>query len=328
MKNLFRFSTEEKISISIKSIVIAIFLLGLASCGSIKLGFNSQPIVVDNTTQSPPVKVYTTNFETFKNLDPEDLGLNSTGNWVHCRTHGFHDLNDWTDFSYSPRFCRPSQGFTQAAQWNWNWGGWNHWNNNWMWNPRYRFDYFGNNWSPWMGNAHYVNYGYYGYNNWNYVPYRWRRSNINGRRSNSFRTRTSTRSTRPVRVIRSTRTVVPANTRPRTIRSSKDRIIKPRRTQTVIPPVRTNTRPVRTRRTQTVIPPVRTNTRPVRTRRTQTVIPPVRTNTRPVRTRRTQTVIPPVRTNTRPVRTRRTQTVIPPVRTNTRPVRTKSYRNL
>lgn len=274
MSLLNRFSNEEKVTIALKVIAIGILVLLVTGCNSIRLGFNSQQITVSNTNVQYPVKTYTTNFQTFKNLNPEDLGLHSTGNWVHCRTHGFHDLNDWTDFSYSPRFCRPSQGFTQAAQWNWNWGGANHWNNNWMWNPRYRFDYFGNNWSHWMGNAHYGyygNYGYYGYNNWNYVPYRWRRSNMNGRRSNSFRTGTPVRTVRSIRVIRSTNTVVPVNTRPRTIRSSETRVIKPRRTQTVIPPVRTNTN---TR-------PIRTNTRPVRT---NTNNRPIRTNTKPVKT--------------------------------------------
>lgn len=282
---LNRFSTEEKVSIVIKSIAIGILVLLVTGCSSIRLGFNSQPIPVSNVNVQYPVKTYTTDFQTFKNLNPEDLGLRSNGNWVHCRTHGFHDLNDWTDFSYSPYFCRPSQGFVQAAQWNWNWGGWNHWNNNWMWNPRHQFDYWGNNWSPWMGNVHYGyygNYGYYGYNNWNYVPYRWRRSNINGRRANSFRTGTSIRSTRPTRVIRNTNTVVPTNTRPRTIRNSEDRVIKPTRTQTITPPVRTNTRPTRT------------NTRPAYTPTRRTVTP-TRTNTRPVNTR-------PVKTNTGPVR--------------------------
>ena len=283
MKRLInRFSTDGKVSIALKVITIGILVLLVTGCNSIRLGFNSQPIPVSNVNVQHPVKTYTTNFQTFKNLNPEDLGLHSTGNWVHCRTHGFHDLNNWTDFSYSPYSCRPSQGFTQAAQWNSNWGGPNHWNNNLMWNNRFnQWGYSPNRWSPFgydrwgynnrLGNVYYRSYGYYGFNNWNYVPYHFRRSNMNGMRTNPNRTRrTPVRNGRPTRVIRNTNTVVPVNTRPRTIRSSGTRVIKPRRTQTVIPPVRNNnTRPNRTN-TNPVIRNnnTRTNTRSVKTNNT------------------------------------------------------------
>lgn len=253
-------------------LVLVACMLIITSCGvTFKLGSH-------DINQNNNVKTYSTVFQTFKNLNPEDLGLHSTGNWVHCRIHGFHDLNNWTDFSYSPYSCRPSQEFTQAAQWNSNWGGPNHWNNNLMWNNRFnQWGYSPNRWSPfrydrwgynnWLGNV------YRGYNNWNYVPYNFRRSNINGTRSNSFRTRRApVRNGRPARVIRNTNTIVPVNTRPRTIRSSETRVIKPRRTQTVIPPARNNnTRPTRTN--------TRTNT-PIRTRTNIPTRTSTRTNTR------------------------------------------------
>ena len=272
-KILNRFSAEEKISISIKSIVIAIFLVGIvSSCSSIRLGFNSQPLPNQKVNPQYPVKTLSTNFETFKNLNPEDLGLNISGNWVHCRTHGFHDLNDWTDFRYSPHFCRPSLGFMQASQWNWNWGGINHWNNNLMWNNRFnQWGYTPHRWSP------------FGYDRWGYTnygwgnPYLWYGSHFNnyygwntGYRYNSNRyNRTSTINGRRGRVInrRSTNSIrtTPTRTTPtrtnnvrpnRTIRSSETRVIKPTRTRTTIPPVRTNTIPVRTNNVR----PVRTTT--------------------------------------------------------------------
>ena len=157
---LNRFSTEEKVSITLKTIAIGILAMLMLGCKS--LDFRVGTMQVQSKYQQP-VEIQTTVIKTthqaFATLDPWDLGLSFGGNWIHCRHHGFHDLNDWTDFSYSPRFCRPSHGFLSGSQWNSNWGGMNRWNNNWMWNPRYRYDYWGSNWSPWMGNAH---YGYYG----------------------------------------------------------------------------------------------------------------------------------------------------------------------
>jgi hypothetical protein len=308
---LNRFSTEEKVSIVVKSIAIGVLVLLVTGCSSIRLGFNSQPVQVTDVNTQYPVKTYTTDFQTFKNLNPEDLGLRSTGNWIHCRQHGFHDLNDWTDFSYSPRFCRMSDGFARASAWNWNWGGPNYWNNNWMWNPRSQYNYWGNNWSPWMGNVHYGygnNYGIGGYHGWGQQnTWYWsngyyggnymygRRSNMNGRRGSLLGaySRTTTRNgraqsaliqstkrtTKPRRVIRTNTTPINNTTPPRVIRT------KPARTNTPI--IRNNNRP-RNNNTRPVIR--NNNTRPKYTPTRRTVTPP-RTNTRPSSK--------PTRTNTR-----------------------------
>ncbi|MDC0008891.1 hypothetical protein OAE73_00860 [bacterium] len=266
-KFLNRFSTEEKVSIILKTLAISVLAMLMLGCKS--LDFRLGTMQVQSRYQQP-VEIQTTIIKTthqaFSELDPWDLGLSFGGNWIHCRHHGFHDLNDWTDFSYSPYFCRPSHGFLSGSRWNSNWGGMNHWNNNWMWNPRNQYQYWGSNWSPWMGNAHYGyygNYGYYGWNN-NYVPYQWRRSNINSRR-NSFSPRTrSTRTNTPTRVIRTTPTrtrTLPNNVRPtRTIRT-------PRTTPNTV-------RPVRTRITPNTVRPTRTTPNTVRPVRTQ----PVRIN--------------------------------------------------
>ena len=127
----------------------------------------------------------------------------------------------------------------------------------WAFNP-YRFNYWSfnrrrfNNWW-WRNNYFYGN----GWNNY-YVPYRWRRSNINGRRGTvSPRTR-STRviRTRPTRTrtipndVRPTKTPIPNNVR--TIRT-------PIRRSDVRPPMRTVTPPINN--TPNNIRPVRTNTR-------------------------------------------------------------------
>lgn len=276
MKTLLnRFSSGEKVSIALKTIAIGILAVLMLGCKS--LDFRIGTMQVQSKYQQPvevQAIIIKTTHQAFATLDPWDLGLSFGGNWIHCRHHGFHDLNDWTDFSYSPYFCRPSHGFLSGSRWNSNWGGMNHWNNNWMWNPRNRYDYWGSNWSPWLGNAHYGyygNYGYYGWNNNNYVPYHWRRSNVNSRR-NSFSPRSrSTRTNTPTGVIRTrpnrtrvlskdvknTRTIIPNNVR--TIRT-------PIRRSDVKPPMRTNTRPINN--IPNNVRPVRTNTRPVRTNTT------------------------------------------------------------
>lgn len=283
--------------------LLIIGALLLSSCGSLQFKYGALNQAAHNQAlngnPSIAVKTYTTTFQTFKNLDPQDLGLSHGGSWIHCRTHGFHDLNDWTDFSYSPQWCRPSEGFTRAASWNTNWA-WMHQNgwNNWMWNPRHRFNYWGNNWSPWMGNVHY-GYGnnYYGWgqqNTWywsngyyggNYMY--GRRSNMNGRRGSLLGaySRTTTingrahssmiestkRTTKPRRVIRTNTTPINNNT------------TKPRRVireKPVVPVIRNNnTRPRNNTR-----PVIRNNNGNSNIRSSNT-----RTNTRPVRTNTTRT---------------------------------------
>ena len=268
----------------IKLLVLIVSLTILSGCGSISFRFNS----MNTVTAQQPVKTYTTLHNTIVNLDPWDLGLSFGGNWVHCRTHGFHDLNDWTDFRFSPYFCRPSHGFLSGSQWNSNWGGMN------QWNPR--FNYLGNTphrWSPfgydrwgyggynnWMGNVYYGNYNWYrgvnyfpGQNNW------YRGRNVyRGRRATNRSGRWE--STTPVRRV-NTPTRTRTNVTPRTT---------PTRTRTNVTP-RTNVRPTRTnvRPTRTNIP-TRTNVRPTRTNiPTRTNVRPARTNTRPVRTQSTRT---------------------------------------
>ena len=263
---LNRFSTSDKITILLKILAVGTLALLMSSCASLDfriatLNYAAQRQSL-NVSSPIEAQTFTSDFDTFKNLDPQDLGLSFGGNWVHCRIHGFHDLNNWTDFTYNPYWCRPSDGFMRASLYNWNWGGYNYWNNQiWGYTP-YRWSPFGyDRWgyNNWMGNVYYGNgwNNYYGWNN-NYIPYRWRRSNINGRRGNvSPRTR-STRviRTRPTRTrtipnnVRPTRTPIPNNVR--TIRT-------PIRRSDVKPPIRTNTRPVNN--TPNNIRPVRTNTR-------------------------------------------------------------------
>ena len=285
---LNRFSTEERVSIILKTLAIGILAMLMLGCKS--LDFRLGTMQVQSRYQQP-VEIQTTIIKTthqvFSELDPWDLGLSFGGNWVHCRTHGFHDLNDWTDFSFSPYFCRPSHGFLSGSRWNSNWGGMN------QWNPRFNYlGYAPHRWSPfgydrwgynnWMGNVYYGNRwnNYYGWNN-NYMPYNWRRSNINGRRGNvSPRTR-STRviRTRPTRTrtipnnVRPTRTPIPNNVR--TIRT-------PIRRSDVKPPIRTNTRPNNTR------PTIRNNnTRPSYNTRPSNNTRPRINNTNTTRSRST-----------------------------------------
>ena len=265
-------------------LLLLVTLFITSSCGSIQFRFNSQNIATKHQVNQPIVKTYTTAYQTFANLDPWDLGLSFGGNWVHCRTHGFHDLNDWTDFTFSPYFCRPTHGFLSGSSWNSNWGGMNNWN------PR--FNYLGNmpnRWSPfgydrwgynnWMGNV------YYGYGYWGNRQYNWYRGRnvYRGRRATNSSGRWE--STTPVR-----------------------RVNTPSRTRTNTTPIRTNVNPRPTRtRTNTTPIRTRTNTTPIRTRpnNNPTRIQPVRrTNNTPVRTR----------TNSTP--TRRTNTVVNKSRKN------------
>ena len=267
---------------NLKKLLLLLTLISITSCGiTFKLG-NAE--YASSKSQSN-IKTYTTAHQTFANLDPWDLGLSFGGNWIHCRAHGFHDLNDWTDFSYSPYWCRPSHGFLSGSQWNSNWGGMNNWN------PR--FNYQGNmlnRWSPfgydrwgynnWMGNVYYGNYNWYrgmnyypGQNNW------YRGRNIyRGRRATNENGRWE--STTPVRRV---------NTSPRTRTNTR-----PTRTTPNTRPTRTtpNTRPIRTT----------PNTRPIRT--TPIRIEPVRrpnnqpTRINPPRAPRTRSIPPaPSRTS-------------------------------
>ena len=272
---LNRLSNADKVTIMLKILAVGTLALLMSSCASLDfriatLNYAAQRQSL-NVSSPIEVKTFTSNFDTFKNLDPQDLGLSFGGNWVHCRIHGFHDLNNWTDFTYNPYWCRPSDGFMRASLYNWNWGGYNHWN------PR--FNYLGsmpNRWSPfgydrwgynnWMGNVYYGNgwNNYYGWNN-TYVPYNWGRSNINGRRGNVSPRIRSTRTNTPTRVIRTT----PIRTR--TIPNN----VRPTRTSTI----QNDIRPVRTHlRRSDVRPPMRTVTPPINN--TPNNIRPVRTNTR------------------------------------------------
>ena len=274
----------------IKLLVLIVSLTILSGCGSIGFRFNS----MNTVTAQQPVKTYTTTHQTFANLNPWDLGLSFGGNWIHCRTHGFHDLNDWTDFNYSPYWCRPSHGFLSGSQWNSNWGGMNNWN------PR--FNYLGNmpnRWSP-------FGYGRWGYNNWmgnvyyGNRPYNWYRGvNYHPGQNNWYRGRNVYRGRRATNRSGRWESTTPVR-----------RVNAPSRTRT-----RTNVTPNSTRPTRTTIP-TRTNVRPTRTNiPTRTNVRPTRTNTRPTRTN-TRTNTRPTRTNVRPTRTS--------TRTNTRPTRTNT----
>ena len=264
-------------------ILIAFILVG---CGSLEFRIttlnNTRPINSQEVQSQINLKTYSTTHQVFSNLDPWDLGLSFGGNWVHCRLHGFHDLNDWSDFRFSPYFCRPSHGFLSGSQWNSNWGGMNRWNymgrpNYWSgsphrWSP-FGYDRWGYN--NWMGNVYYGNYNWYrgvnyfpGQNNW------YRGRNVyNGRRATNRSGRWE--STTPVRRV---------NTTPRT---------------------RTNTRPTRTT----------PNTRPIRSNPTR-IEPPRRPNNPPTRiepVRRPNN--PPARIN--PPRNTRTRSIQPtPSRTS------------
>ena len=290
---------------TIKLILLTVSLLILTGCGSVRFSFNSQPIATGQQINQPVVKTYTTTHQTFANLDPWDLGLSFGGNWVHCRTHGFHDLNDWTDFSFSPYFCRPTHGFLSGSQWNSNWGGMN------RWNPR--FNYLGNTpyrWSPfgydrWGYNMHYGwnnhGWGYNGYygngwNNYGWNNYGWNNygqnnwygrrgrnngSYINGRRGSSMNIRDRVGQGAMIESSKRDRVRVRTNTTPTRV-------------------IRTNTTPTRVIRTK----PIRTNTTPIR--------PVIRNNSRPVRNNNSNSTI---RNNSRPVRNNSSS-----VRTNTKPV--------
>ena len=244
-----------------KKLVLVISMLLMTSCG-LQLQIGSANI---NTSKTQKVKVYTTTFQTIKNLDPWQLGLHSGGNWFLCRTHGFHDLNDWTDFDYSPVFCRSSRGFIAGTRWNSSWN----WNNN-IWGHN-RFDRFGFN-NRW-GNQRY--YGWNNYNNQGY-PY-WGNNVYNGNyrygsRSNNLNNRW--KANKPNRIINKTSTRnIRTNTTTRSIRS----INKPIRS--INKPIRSINKPIRSiinkpiRRTKSKVPRSNTN-------RTNT-----RTNTRRANTR-------------------------------------------
>ena len=253
---------------------LLISVLLLSSCATLDFRYSAlNHVAHQHSLNETPVQIHTTGFQTFKNLDPRDFGLSAGGSWIHCRTHGFHDLNDWTDFSYSPYWCRPSDGFVRAAQWNTSWAwmhqsGWNNWN----WNPRHRFNYWGNNWSPWMGNVHY-GYGnnYYGWgqqNTWywsngyyggNYMY--GRRSNMNSRRGSLLGAYSRT-TTKPRRVIRTNTTPINNNTPTRVIRTKP--VINNNNTRPVIN--NNNTRPViRNNNTNPKYTPSRRTVTPTRT---------------------------------------------------------------
>ena len=254
---LNRLSNADKVTIMLKILAVGALALLMSSCASLDfriatLNYAAQRQSL-NVSSPIEVKTFTSNFDTFKNLDPQDLGLSFGGNWIHCRTHGFHDLNNWSDFTYNPYWCRPSDGFMRASLYNWNWGGYNYWNNQ-IWG-----------YNNWMGNVYYGNgwNNYYGWNN-TYVPYNWRRSNINGRRGNVSPRVRSTRTNTPTGVIRTrpTRTqTLPNNIRPtRTPIPNNVRTIRtPIRRSDVRPPMRTVTPPINN--VPNNIRPVRTNNR-------------------------------------------------------------------
>jgi len=277
---LNRFNTSDKITILLKVLAVGTLALLMSSCASLDfriatLNYAAQRQSL-NVSSPIEVKTFTSNFDIFKNLDPQDLGLSFGGNWVHCRIHGFHDLNDWSDFTYSPYWCRPSDGFVRASMFNWSWGGYSYWNNQ-TWNPRFGYNYWGytpHRWSPfgydrwgynnWMGNVYYGNYNWYRGRN----VYRGRRAtNSSGRWE----------STTPVRrVNRTTPTRTRTNVTPRSIRNNSTPIrVQPTRTRSI----QNDIRPVRTPiRNSDVRPPMRTSTSPINN--TPNNIRPVRTNTR------------------------------------------------
>jgi len=257
---LNRLSNADKVTIMLKILAVGTLALLMSSCASLDfriatLNYAAQRQSL-NVSSPIEVKTFTSNFDTFKNLDPQDLGLSFGGNWVHCRIHGFHDLNDWSDFTYSPYWCRPSDGFVRASMFNWSWGGYSYWNNQ-TWNPRFGYNYWGYTpyrWSPfgydrwgynnWMGNVYYGNYNWYRDRN----VYR-------GRRATNSSGRWET--TSPVRrVNRTTPTRTRTNVTPRSIRNNSTPIrVQPTRTRTI----QNNVRPIRTpRRNSDVNLPIRT----------------------------------------------------------------------
>ena len=238
--------------------LLIISALLLSSCSSLQFKFNTLNTVAYHetlhTVQQPNVTVYTTTHQVFSNMDPWDFGLHTGGNWIHCRYHGFHDLNDWTDFTYSPYFCRPTRGFISGSSWN----------NNWMW--------YNQQWRPYMGNVYYGN-GYNNYYGWGYQnPWYWnyghdrhgRRSNVYGRRNNLINI-SPRRTLTPIRTLTPTRTVRPNMVRPNTVRPNTVRPIRTikqnevRQYNTPARPVNNIRPPVNTRRNITV-PTKRTQT--------------------------------------------------------------------
>ena len=263
---LNRFSTADKITILLKILAVGTLALLMSSCASLDfriatLNYAAQRQSL-NVSSPIEVKTFTSNFDTFKNLDPQDLGLSFGGNWVHCRIHGFHDLNNWTDFTYNPYWCRPSDGFMRASLYNWNWGGYNYWNNQiWGYTP-YRWSLFGyDRWgyNNWMGNVYYGwNYQYYRLNNGyrQHVVRGKRGSNVRSTRNNQVRIR---RNDNRINTVRPTTRVRTNNTRTRTIQNDIRPVRTPIRRSDVRPPMRTVTPPINN--TPNNIRPVRTNTR-------------------------------------------------------------------
>ena len=259
-----------------KHILRFFLIVSLTSCTSLQFKYNAfnyvsqrQTLNIKTPTQ---VKRINNTHQLFLNTNPSDFGLSNTGNWVHCRNHGFHDLNDWTDFSFSPYFCRPTQGFISASQWNWNWGGPNHWNNNLMWNNRFnQWGYTPHRWSL-------FGYDRWGYNNyaWN-NPYLWYGSHFNnyygwntGYRYNSNRyNRTSIINGRRGRVInrRSTNSIRTTPIRTNNVRPNRT---TPTRTNNIRPIRTTPNRDTRVRTTPNRDTRVRTT--PTRTSGNTTVI--------------------------------------------------------
>ena len=242
-----------------KKLVLIIGMLLMTSCGvTFKLGSHSYQ------TNRPTVKTYTNTFDVIKNLDPHHFGLHYGGNWILCRHHGFHDLNDWSDFTYSPYSCRVNSGFIAGARWNsaWNFAS--------PWNNRYRFNRYGfnDNWtnSMYYGWNNYYNQGWPYYGN-NVYGNRYRTNIYYGRRATNQSGRWE--STTPVRRVnpRSTRTIR-TNTPTRVIRTNTPTKIKPiKRTRTNIPsiPRRPNTR--------TIIKPINNKPKRTNTRSTRSNIP-------------------------------------------------------
>jgi len=197
-----------------KKLVLVISMLLMTSCG-LQLQIGSANI---NTSKTQKVKVYTTTFQTIKNLDPHHFGLHIGGDWIHCRTHGFHDLNDWTDFTYSPYFCRVTDGFLSGASWN----------SAWTWN-RNRWSIFG--YDRLGYNNQWTNSMYYGWNNYYNQGWPYYGNNVYGNRygRNRERDRNSYYGRRTITPKR-TRTITPVRTRTitpkRTRTNSTRRVIK------------------------------------------------------------------------------------------------------
>ena len=256
---------------TLNRLIIILSLLLLTSCGvhwQIST-FNYDPIYEDENyvLVSDDIKIDTLNEFQFRN---------------RLRTD-FQFRYDFAQYALSQPRSFDWNNRLLGTRYNWNnsyWGYNYYWNRDQIWNDwawgftPHRWSLFGyDRWgyNNWMGNVYY-GYGY-GWN-LNYVPYNWRRSNINGRRGSvSPRVRSTIRTRTTPNNVRPTRTTIPNNTR--TIRT-------PRRNSNMNSPIRTNTR------SNTTQPTIRNNnTRPSYNTRPSNNTRPRINNTNTTRSRST-----------------------------------------